>query len=269
VSHKAEDRTKYLKVKTETQRLERQSYWRYIEDLIEGHSESEQDQSKQKRFWNYIKSLKRDSCGVSPLKDHGKLHSDPVDKANILNRQYQSVFTQEDQGDLPSPEGEPAPTMPDIIVMFEGVAKLLSKLNPNKASGPDLLPARVLKELSDACAPYLCDIYAKCLSTGSIPDVWRTANVSAIFKKGDRFNASNYRPVSLTCICCKMLEHIVVSNIMQHLDIYDILTDCQHGFRQRRSCETQLLTLVDELASSLDKRKQHDMAVLDFSKAFD
>ena len=108
-----------------------------------------------KRFRNYIKSLKRDSCGVSPLKDNGKLHSDPVDNANILNRQYQYLFTQKDQGDIPTPEGEPSPTMPDIVVTVEGFAKLLSKLNPNKASGPDLLPARVLKELSDACAPYL------------------------------------------------------------------------------------------------------------------
>jgi hypothetical protein len=99
--------------------------------------------------------------------------------------------------------------------------------------------------------------------------VWITANVSAIFKKGERFKASNYRPVSLICIACKMLEHIIVSNIMNHLDSHKILTDSQHGFRRRRSCETQLLTLTDELTKSMDRRKQHDLAVLDFSKAFD
>ena len=132
-----------------------------------------------------------------------------------------------------------------------------------------MMGARILKEMAEQCAPYLCILYKKCLSSGRIPDVWKTANVSAIFKKGERFKASNYRPVSLTCIPCKMLEYIIVSNVMRHFDIHNILTDCQHGFRRRRSCETQLLTLTDELTASLDKRKQHDLAVLDFSKAFD
>ena len=62
-----------------------------------------------------------------------------------------------------------------------------------------------------------------------------------------------------------MLEHIIVSNMMKHLDRYNILTDCQHGFRARRSCETQLRTLVDELAKSFDRGKQYDLAIVDFS----
>lgn len=132
-----------------------------------------------------------------------------------------------------------------------------------------MIPARILKEMAEQCAPYICIVYKKGLFSGSIPDVWRTANVSAVFKKGERFKASNYIPVSLTCIPCKMLEHIIVSNIMGHLDKHDTLADCQHGFRRRRSCETQLLTLADELPKSLYRRKQHDIAVLDFSKAFD
>ena len=134
---------------------------------------------------------------------------------------------------------------------------------------PGGLHARILKELSEEIAPFLCTIYQKCLETGSIPDVWKTANVSAMFKKGEKFKASNYRPVSLTCISCKMFEHIIVSNIMRHLDKHKLLTDCQHGFRRRRSCETQLLTLADELIKGLDKGRQLDLAILDFSKAFD
>ena len=140
-----------------------------------------------------------------------------------------------------------------------------------------MISARILKELSDVIAPlplqYLSEapryIYQKCLDTGQIPDVWKITNVSAIYKKGERFKASNYRPVSLTCISCKMFEHIIGSNIMRHPDKNDILTDRQHGFRPRRSCETQLLTLTDELIKSLDKGRQHDLAVLDFSKLFD
>ena len=101
------------------------------------------------------------------------------------------------------------------------------------------------------------------------PDVWETASVSAIFKKSEKFKVSNCRPVSLTCISYKMFEPIIFSNMMRPLDKHDILTYCQHGFRLRRSCETQLLTLRDELIKSLGNGRQHDLAVLDFSKAFD
>ena len=103
-------------------------------------------------------------------------------------------------------------------------------------------------------------------------DDWKSANISAIsaiFKEGQRYDPANYRPVSLTCLCCKILEHVIVSNVLKHLDYHKILTDCQHGFRVRRSCETQLLTLSHDMASSLDKGIQTDMLVLDFSKAFD
>ena len=107
------------------------------------------------------------------------------------------------------------------------------------------------------------------LSTGKVPDAWRSANITPVFKKGDRFKASNYRPVSLTSLCCKIQEHIITNNILRHLDDNSILTDCQHGFRARRSCETQLLILAHELAESIDKRRQMDLIILDFSKAFD
>ena len=267
---KARHRRQYLKTKSQAQKEERQAYWKYVENIIElGDSDQEQQPSKQKRFFSFIKSLKRDSSGIAPLRDQGKLHSDPADKANILNNQYQSQFTEEDKTNIPQPEGEPSPTMPDINVTTEGIRKLLQKLNVNKATGPDMIPARILKELSEEIAPFLCTIYQKCLETGSIPDVWKTANVSAIFKKGEKFKASNYRPVSLTCISCKMFEHIILSNIMRHLDKHKLLTDCQHGFRRRRSCETQLLTLADELIKGLDRGRQLDLAILDFSKAFD
>ena len=77
------------------------------------------------------------------------------------------------------------------------------------------------------------------------------------------------RPVSLTCICCKILEHIVVSNILKHLDQQNILVDCQHGFRAKRCCETQLRTLAHKLADNLHSGIQTDLVILDFSKAFD
>ena len=102
-----------------------------------------------------------------------------------------------------------------------------------------------------------------------MPEDWRHANVTAIFKKGTRHDAANYRPVSLTSLCCKLLEHVIVSKTAMHLERHNILNDCQHGFRAKRSCETQTLTLYHELAASLDKKIKTDMIIFDFSKAFD
>ena len=88
-----------------------------------------------------------------------------------------------------------------------------------KYYGPDLLPARVLKEIE--IGSFLTIIFQKSFDTGIAPKDWRTANVTAIFKKGEKYKASNYRPVSLTSLCCKIREHIVTSNVLKHLDEHE------------------------------------------------
>ena len=103
--------------------------------------------------------------------------------------------------------------MGEITVDPNGVLKLLNNLQIHKASGPDGLSARVLKECSSEIAPILALIFNESLAQGTVPDDWRQANVAPIFKKGETYDAANYRPVSLTCICCKTLENIIVSNI--------------------------------------------------------
>ena len=77
--------------------------------------------------------------------------------------------------------------------------------------------------------------------------------VAPVYMKGEKYDASNYRPVSLTCICCKTLEHTIVSNINKHLSLENILADCQHGLRSQRSCETQLVQFFHDMVSNLDR----------------
>ena len=261
----------YITQRSHLQTLQRQAYWDYVNNLIEPPEDDVNTSYTvpQKRFWSYIKALRKDTTGITALRSGGKLFSGPKDKADILNKQYQSVFTRENTDNIPCMEGPTLPSIPDIIVNAEGVLSLLLKLNPYKAGGPDKIPARVLHECANSIAPFLTKIFQKSLDSGVVPDDWKKANVTAIFKKGDRCDASNYRPVSLTSLCCKLLEHIITSNIMKHLDKYKVLSDCQHGFRAKRSCETQLLTLSHELTSAIDRRKQIDLIILDFSKAFD
>ena len=90
--------------------------------------------------------------------------------------------------------------MPDIDIATSGIDALLSNLKIHKATGPDGISARVLKEMHSLIAPILKVIVDCCLSTGVVPNDCKIANVTPLFKKGDRLQTSNYRPISLTSI---------------------------------------------------------------------
>ena len=112
-------------------------------------------------------------------------------------------------------------------------------------------------------------IFTQSMDTGEIPRDWSLAKVAPIFKKGNRRLAENYRPVSLTCITCKLFEHIVCRHILDHFGDHQILTNLQHGFCSGRCCETQLITTTHDLLSYFNYKSQIDVAILDFSKTFD
>ena len=103
--------------------------------------------------------------------------------------------------------------MPDICINLTGITKLLSNLRPDKAAGPDDIWPIVLKEHRSEIAPIIQLIFERSLATGEVPADWTKANVSPIFKKGDKSDPANYRPISLTCVLCKVMEHIIASNI--------------------------------------------------------
>ena len=186
---------------------------------------------KAKKFWSYINIFAK-ILPASLLFEA----SDAPRKAKILNDQFSSVFTNETPGPLPDKGPSPHPSMPDITT--PGIQKLLANLKPHKATGPDLIPPTVLKELSHAISPILEIIFNMSLQTGQVPNDWKEANIAPIFKKGDKHSPSNYRPVSLTCIIAKCMEHILVSNMMKHLELNNIIHPLQHGFRKNYSCET-------------------------------
>ena len=162
-----------------------------------------------------------------------------------------------------------APFMNEIVISKDAIIIRLKGLNPSKALGPDELHPRVLKELAIELGPVFAHLFQQLTDTGEIPKEWFLANICPLFKKSDRSLAGNYRPVSLTCVPCKLLEHIVCSNIMANLDEYKLLPDRQHAFRKGHICETQLTTVINDWAKILDNRGQVDTFILDFEKAFD
>ena len=123
--------------------------------------------------------------------------------------------------------------------------------------------------LANELGPVFALLFQQSLDTGKIPKERLLANICPLFKKGDKALACNYHPVSLTCVLCKLLEQIVCSNIMAHLDEYQLLSDRQHAFRKRHGCETQLITVINDWVKSVDKGGQVDTFILDFEKAFD
>ena len=175
---------------------------------------------------------------MAPLKDQGKLITDPEKKAELLNKTFQEAFSsgtsytdEEIAEKCQMPLDETSfKTMPNIKITRTGVQKILEKLDPSKAAGPDGITTRVLRNLSKEVAPILTTIFQHSLKTGQVPTQWKKANVTAIFKKGEHYVPSNYRPVSLTSITCKIMEHILVRNIMSHLEDNKILKDNQHCF---------------------------------------
>ena len=146
---------------------------------------------------------------------------------------------------------------------------MLRDINVSKASGPDNIHNRVLKECADNLAPGLSLIFQRSLDTGILPDPWLNANISCVYKKGDKHLTENYRPISLTSVISKLLEHIICRNLLDHLEKNNILTRLNHGFRSGHSCETQLLLTSNDLLKSYDAGTQVDIGILDFSEAFD
>ena len=142
---------------------------------------------------------------------------------------------------------------------------LLEKIDVSKSSGPDKLPGRLLQSLAKEITPVVHFIFTHTRCTVELPTEWIQANVAYILKKGSKLQAMNYHPISLTCITCKLFEHIICKHILAYLEDHKILTDLQHGFRSGRSYETQLVTTFQDLDQMHNKkRSQIDIAVLDF-----
>ena len=183
-----------------------------------------------KKLWSFIKSKKQDCTGISTLDHQGVTYTDPLSKANVLAKYFSSVFTKEDTSNLPDLEGNPRPEIPPIQIYSDGVSQLLLNLKPHKAAGPDNLPSYSLKEVAKEISPALSMIFQASLNQGALPDIWKSALIVPVYKKGSKRDPANYHPVSLTCICSKIMEHVIYSSMYEHLNRYQALRDEQHVF---------------------------------------
>lgn len=222
-----------------------------------------------KEVFKYINSKLKTKSDISELETAGGTVTLDIDKANILNDFFVSVFTQEN-GNVPQcPRGGEIRDIPELQISEEKVRTKLIKLKANKAAGPDDLNPRILKELAPIISHPLAQLMQNSLRQGIVPNDWREAHICAIHKKGAKTLPNNYRPVSLTSQVCKIMESIIRDHIFSHLMDNNIISRHQHGFIPGRSCATQLLECLDKWTEILDEGDSLDVVYLDFSKAFD
>jgi len=224
-----------------------------------------------KAFFRYVNSKMGQPSTVPPVTNNlGILVTDDMQKATLFNDFFCSVFVSDD-GNIPDNEAELNSVRQVSRVHFTPavVREALLNLSPKYSFGPDGLPSVLLRATADAICFPLSTIFRVSFFSHEIPDVWRNATVIPLFKKGKMRDVSNYRPVSLTCVCCRVMEMIVKVVIVDHLESNSLLSSLQHGFRKNHSTNTQLLECWNKWSDSCDRGVSVDVIYLDFAKAFD
>jgi len=258
-----EDDNKFRKFRNYVNSKLKNGHRNYVNKIIEDIP------NNPKKFYRYVKSKKVESSDIPLLSDGTKSISDDKPKSNLLNTYFASVFNRNKYNVNNLNLSRNCQTVSDIKISENGILNLLSKINVKKSIGPDEIPSRILLEAKQEICPILTYIFNQSLLTSALPKDWLSANVHPLHKKGPKDLPENYRPISLTCICCKMLEHIVHSHISNHLLKLNLLDPNQHGFLKNRSCTTQLISAFNDWSSFIDKKMPAILAVFDFSKAFD
>ena len=222
-------------------------------------------------FNSYIKKKTKTKTSVGPLKNsNGETVTDDQGMSDILNSFFSSVFTNEGSGPIPTMESLPcADKIRSVNFEKKDICEKIRKLKPSCAHGPDNISAKYLQMFENEVAGPLQIIFTKSLAEGTVPEDWRSANITPIYKKGLKNNAGNYRPVSLTSLPCKIMESIIRDNLTEHLLNNNLTLSSQHGFLQKKSCVTNLLEFFETVTSYVDQGTPMDIAYLDFSKAFD
>ena len=222
-------------------------------------------------FWKYVRSCTKVQSNVGIMeRDDGSPTETDYEAANVLNTFFTSVFTKESLFDIPSlSDKSNGMDLNSITITHQDIIHQIQKLDPNKSCGPDKIHPRVIKGTIDGLITLLFYIYTKSLHEGSVPASWKDAIITPIHKKGNKKVPSNYRPISLTSVFCRMLESIIKGKIMTYFDINNLFFEQQHGFRPMMSCVTQLLHVMEHWTRFLDDGNDVDIIYLDFRKAFD
>lgn len=223
-------------------------------------------------FWSLSNAICNNFCNSSfPPIVHldGSSAVDSFDKANIFADTFAANST---ISNCNSPSL--IPTVPDskmscFKISTRSVRRLMQALNPRKATGPDDIPPIVMIKCAPELAPVLCRLYKLCLSSGVCPSSWKSAHVVPVPKKGNRSDPSNYRPIAITSVLCKIFESLISDAIFSFLKSRNFVNDRQYGFQKCRSTGDLLSYVTNKWSQVVDRFGETVAVALDISKAFD
>ncbi len=223
-------------------------------------------------LYKYIRKKRCNDNGVGPLKqDDGSVETDEIKKASLLNTCFAKNFTR-DNGTIPS-IGQKVPdgVFLDKSINFtpQKVREVILKLKNKKSRTPDGIPANFYKLTANQIAYPLSIVFTASFESGTLPSIWKVADVVPLYKKGESSDPNNYRPVSLTSVACKLMEMCIADEIHTYLRVFKLLAPQQHGFLSRRSTCTQLLECFEDWTSNFEAKDPTDVIYVDFRRAFD
>ena len=225
-----------------------------------------------KGVWNYIKKQRKSGSSMPDLKrKDGTFTSNDEEAAETLNEQYFETFTKEDTTNIPDIESKPLQTDPlsTFNVTRDRVLKVIRNLKVNKSPGIDKIHPRVLKEMDETISYPVTIIYKKSIEESKLPRQWKDAEITPIYKKEAKNLPQNYRPVSLTSVICKILEKLVVEDIINHVKTNLLSCKEQHGFTAKKNTTTNLLEALNIITEAEMHGLPVDVLFLDYQKAFD
>ena len=222
-----------------------------------------------KPLYAYLNRRRPLQPAVSTLTSNGFTTSDPTTMANILNDTYVAAFSTAEPLEIPPLPSRTSVTCPTPAVTHDEVLSLLQDLNPTKSPGADGIHPKVLKLCAESLAGPIFQICLASIAQGILPSHWQRVIIQPIYKKGCKRTPSNYRPIALNSIVCKLLEKIVARAITSHLLNNHLITNSQFGFLPGRNTVTNLISLLDHTTAAICQKCNAYAVFLDFAKAFD
>ena len=222
-------------------------------------------------FWRIANSvLNKSKSAIPPLFNRPEVLSSASDKAKLFAKNFSKNSNLDDSGiSLPVFPSRTNLKLHNISITPKIVKMVITNLDSSKVSGPDCIPAVVLKN----CEPELSYIPAKlfnnCLKASCFPVCWKVSSVVPVFKNvGERSTAKNYQPVSLLSVVSKVFEKLVNNGIVDHLEKCGLFSDFQYGFRSSQSTADLLTVVSDRIARAFNRSGATRAVALDISKAF-
>jgi len=220
-------------------------------------------------FYKFVNKRTSNRTDIGPIISQDNITiTDDYDKACAFNDYFTSVG-RPDNGVLPPCTNKTTNILDSVDVNEFNVLCAINRMKSGFSSGPDGLPAVFFKRLQYTVAKPLSIIFHQLLSVAYVPDDWKKALITPVYKKGPQTDCSNYRPISITCVTSKILERVICCQVREHLVNNNLLHYTQHGFTTGRSTCTNLLESFNDWTLCFQDKQQVSVVYIDFSKAFD